>query len=189
MLLRAWSGVRGQQCGIATSVLVHSPFVGPATWSPVAAEFRSRGHQVAVPSLLASLADCTAQSLAVRAAEATPLGDVVLVGHSGAGLLLPLIAEELRQRSNALVFIDAPLPLTAGAVQPIPHDLLAYLQSVADGGLLPKWSAWFGPTTMARLGTLRLVRRVGVVLDRKVRRSVANGFPVRNLSRVLRPVS
>jgi transposase InsO family protein len=33
-------------------VLVHSPLVGPSTWSPVGRELERRGHRAVVPSLL-----------------------------------------------------------------------------------------------------------------------------------------
>jgi hypothetical protein len=33
-------------------ILVHSPLVGPSTWSPVARALEEGGHRVAVPSLL-----------------------------------------------------------------------------------------------------------------------------------------
>jgi hypothetical protein len=35
-----------------TFVLIHSPLVGPATWSPAAHELERRGREALVPSLL-----------------------------------------------------------------------------------------------------------------------------------------
>ena len=42
-----------------TFALVHSPLVGPTTWSPVARELKRRGREAVVPSLL-GVADAAA---------------------------------------------------------------------------------------------------------------------------------
>jgi hypothetical protein len=77
-------------------VLVHSPLVGPTTWSQVARELEQREREAVVPSLL-GIARAEAPQWrhapeAVRAATASTPGPIVLVGHSGAGPLLPTIA-------------------------------------------------------------------------------------------------
>jgi len=95
-------------------VLVHSPLVGPFTWGLVADELRRRGHRVLVPELANPTeapfwprhVDSVARSLADLPA-AVP---VVLVGHSGAGPLLPGIARAMGQPVAAYVFADAGLP-------------------------------------------------------------------------------
>ena len=50
---------------------------------------------------------------AAGAAAAEVTGPVVLAGHSGAGVLLPLGADRLDEVS-AVVFVDALVPATAG---------------------------------------------------------------------------
>src|SRR5919198_5039065 len=80
-------------------VLLHSPLVGPLTWQPAATSLRAAGYRVAVPSLTGVLDTGPPYypKLAGRAAEtirqANPTGAVALIGHSGAGALLPAAAE------------------------------------------------------------------------------------------------
>lgn len=77
-----------------TIVLVHSPLVGPATWQPVAEVLRQGGHQVVVPSLLDAITPPHHGNFATAATEGVT-GSAIVVGHSGAGVLLPAIAETL----------------------------------------------------------------------------------------------
>jgi thioesterase domain-containing protein len=97
-------------------VLLHSPLVGPLTWQPAAACLRASGYQVAVPSLAGALDPGPPfyPKLAGRVAEtirqANPAGAVVLIGHSGAGALLPAAAEAAGMPVAAMVFVDAILP-------------------------------------------------------------------------------
>ncbi len=95
-------------------VLVHSPLVGPFTWALMADELRQRGHHVLVPELANPTegpfwprhADSVAHALAdLPAAE-----PVMLVGHSGAGPLLPSIARATARPVAAYIFVDAGLP-------------------------------------------------------------------------------
>jgi thioesterase domain-containing protein len=101
----------------AAFVLVHSPLVGPFTWSRVAGELRGRGEQVVVPVLSdddrgepvpywRQHAECVARALAPMA----PARPLVLVGHSGAGPELPAIADVLSRVVAAYLFVDAGLP-------------------------------------------------------------------------------
>src|SRR5260370_24005884 len=76
---------------VARLVLVHSPLVGPQTWEPVAAEFRALGYDAVVPDLTGTVAagpPYHARQAEVVARSAAGRG-AVLVGHSGAGGLLP----------------------------------------------------------------------------------------------------
>ena|SRR5205814_8509587 len=59
-------------------VLMHSPSVGPATWTPVAGKLARRGHEALVPSLLT-----------VGAGE-PPAGPRVVAGVVGALAAVPL---------------------------------------------------------------------------------------------------
>ena len=74
-------------------LLVHSPAVGPSTWRWVAEALRSRGHETTVPNLVA--AATTGDPVAFGRAAASALDtdeEVVVVGHSAAGAILPVIA-------------------------------------------------------------------------------------------------
>jgi hypothetical protein len=80
-------------------VLIHSPLVGPFTWSLVAEELRARGQEVFVPTLSdaeGSAAPSWQQYAAsvAHALTAVPLERPLhLIGHSGAGPLLPALRQ------------------------------------------------------------------------------------------------
>jgi hypothetical protein len=135
-------------------VLIHSPLVGPTTWLPVADELLRRGREAVVPSLL-GIATAPAPQWrhaqeAVRAVAAETAVPVVLVGHSGAGQLLPAIADALAVEV-ALVFVDSFLPPASGSVRLAPPDLMSQLRALANDGVLPPWSSWFGEDAMREL--------------------------------------
>jgi hypothetical protein len=96
-------------------VLVHSPLVGPVTWSALVPELERRGHRALVPDLDGDEGDPTPlwrqhvrpAADALRSAGA----DALLVGHSGAGALLPAIREAAGVRVTGYVFVDAGLPV------------------------------------------------------------------------------
>jgi len=71
----------------------------------------------------------------------------VVVAHSGAGVLVPLVTSRLG--ASAAVFVDALVPAT-GETDPSEgfRDFLAGLP-VSDDGHLPPWSTWWGPDAMA----------------------------------------
>jgi hypothetical protein len=73
----------------------------------------------------------------------------VLVGHSGAGPLLPQIAARIG--AGPLIFVDADIPPDAGETSLMPAEILAALRATAVDGLLPPWSEWFGPEVMGEL--------------------------------------
>jgi len=106
---------------MSTYVLIPGFWLGGWAWSPVTEELRQRGHTVH-PLTLAGMGE--------RAAEATPdvdlsrhidevvqllvsedLHEVVLVGHSYAGLVITGAADRVPERVAQLVFVDTgPLP-------------------------------------------------------------------------------
>jgi hypothetical protein len=130
-------------------VLVHSPLVGPFTWSLVAGELRTRGVSVAVPTLpedqLAPFWRRHAEAVAAQVADAS--GPLVLVGHSGACPLLPVIGTAIDGTVTAYVLVDGDLPLVPGsgdsrldllrAASPaLAEELEALLEA---GGSFPTW--------------------------------------------------
>lgn len=136
-------------------MLLHSPLVGPTAWSQVARELERRGRQAIVPSLL-EVARAEAPQWrhvpeAVRAATTRTPGPIVLAGHSGAGPLLPAIADALTPEVAALVFADSFLPPPSGGVNLAPSELMDSLRGLASDGLLPPWSSWFGEQEMREL--------------------------------------
>jgi pimeloyl-ACP methyl ester carboxylesterase len=132
-------------------VLIHGPPVGPATWRWVGEVLTSAGHDVVVPDLRrAALSGQPAEIVRDAAAECPPDTDVV-VGHSGAGLLLPGIADSMPSSARPrLVFVDAAIPVCEGEARldPVVADLL---RPLAVEGVLPPWSAWWGEGEVERL--------------------------------------
>jgi len=97
-------------------VLVHGGWVGGWVWDGVADELRRMGHEVIAPTLR-GLEDgdvdrsgvtmsMMARDLIDQVRELTQL-DIVLVGHSGGGPLIQLVAEAMPERIGRVVFVDA----------------------------------------------------------------------------------
>jgi pimeloyl-ACP methyl ester carboxylesterase len=136
-------------------VLVHSPLLGPTSWSPVASALKERDREVLVPSLL-GIAEAPPPRWrravdAVRAAASAIASPAVLVGHSGAGPLLPNVADTLPAEVAALIFVDASVPPTSGVAPLVPPGFLDRLRAISADGVLPRWSSWFGEETMGEL--------------------------------------
>ncbi len=149
-------------------LLVHSPLVGPSTWSPVRDELVLHGHEVTVPSLVdAALSGAWQPCVdAVLAAVDSAAPPAIVVGHSGAGLLLPHVASRLRPSPARLVFVDAGVPPGNGAVPALPRTLLEQVRARARSGRAPKWSEWWGPHAMTTL-----------IPDSELRRTVVEEIP------------
>ena len=97
-------------------VLIHSPLVGGLTWALVAEQFRQRGQSVIVPTLSDST-DCKepfwkqhAESVAQSLIHVPQAVGLILVAHSGAGPLLPVIRQSIPNSIRAYVFVDAGIP-------------------------------------------------------------------------------
>jgi len=136
-------------------VLVHSPLVGPSSWSAVARELERRGHQAVVPSLL-GLGDAPPRRwrecvAAARLVVRTLSGPLVLAGHSRGGLLLPMIADAVAPPVSRLIFVDSRLPASTGETPAAPPPFLDHLRTLAVDGTLPPWSTWWGKDAMREL--------------------------------------
>jgi pimeloyl-ACP methyl ester carboxylesterase len=103
---------------------------------------------------------------AVRDALRELRGPLVLVGHSGAGLLLPVIAEAVDQSVSGLIFVDSGVPTREGETPFVPPPLLDEFRALARGGMLPPWFSWFGDETIHEL-----------VPDEALRRSLIREMP------------
>lgn len=132
-------------------VLIHSPLVGPLTWSLVADQMQQRGLDVLVPTLKDSAdskepfwkqhADSVAESLAGIPNEQS----VTLVAHSGAGPLLPVIREAIPNPVAAYVFVDAGIPQSGATrldlMKSEDPEWAAQFQTELEGGSrFPNWS-------------------------------------------------
>lgn len=135
----------------AVFVLVHSPLVGPFTWSLVAEELRQREIEVVIPVLTdvegSSVPYWRQHAGAVaQALESVPADrPLILAGHSAAGPILPVIARGTGRRIGAYLFADAGLPQGGmswlDTLRVDAPDVAEQLrQHLASGGRWPDWS-------------------------------------------------
>jgi hypothetical protein len=142
----------------AVFVLIHSPLVGPTTWTLVGEELRARGRAAVTPELHDALCnDGPYWSRHVAAVSSAVDGiprdrPVVLVAHSGAGPLLPAIGARVERAVAAYVFVDAALPGTDGQSR---LDLFGgneakRFRGAAIDGMIPP--VWRNETLLRELG-------------------------------------
>ena len=140
-----------------TVVLVHSPFLGPASVRPLAEALIARGVPAEAPNVQPGyLAPPVHQRLIggfIDAIDALELpGRLVLAGHSGAGPLLPAYADALEEAVAGLVYLDAGLPTPGRSWRDAaPPELYRQLRDQSRDGLLPPWRHWFDEQTLPAL--------------------------------------
>jgi acetyl esterase/lipase len=140
---KQWSGrgvcVRFRQEAVlntsATFVLVHGAWLGGWCWKKVMPRLRAAGHEVFAPTLtglgehshlLTPEVDLeTHIEDIVAVLEYEDLANVVLVGHSYAGMVIAGVAQEAAPRLAELVYLDAFLPENGKSINdylPVPHS-------------------------------------------------------------------
>lgn len=139
---------------MVTVVLAHSPLTGPQAWGALPEHLRRAGVDVVVLDVTEDDAPPYAVRYVAAAATqlgaADPAGPLLLVGHSGAGYLLPQIGvaqRAARREVRGYVFLDAGLPVP----RPVSRlDLLAeedpdtateLYRLLTAGGRYPTWTA------------------------------------------------
>lgn len=132
-------------------VLVHSPLVGPLTWSLVAKQLRlqkiearqlelSDGFDRIIPYWKRQ-----AESV-VKTLQLVPLDvPIILTAHSGAGPLLPAIRWASGVRVAAYLFVDAGIPIDGYSRLDLmrlesPDLAQGFRQYLESGGRFPDWS-------------------------------------------------
>jgi hypothetical protein len=137
-----------------TLVLLHSPLTTAAAWGDLPGSLRSRGWDVAAPDIGADVEPPYAGRYVAAAAQvllgAVGSAPTVLVGHSGAGPLLPQVgfARLAAQAPVAgYLFLDAMLPrapLTTTRLDVMRLEDEAAAESLARhleaGGVFPDWT-------------------------------------------------
>jgi pimeloyl-ACP methyl ester carboxylesterase len=115
-----------------TFVLVHGTWLGGWLWTPVVARLSAMGHRAFAPTMtgLGERAHLIGPQVGLDThardvcgvIEAEELLDVILVGHSFAGVTITEVADRLRDRISRLVFFDALIPTRAkpAAINPGP---------------------------------------------------------------------
>jgi pimeloyl-ACP methyl ester carboxylesterase len=155
-----------------TAVLVHSPFLGPASMRPLADALAAHGHPAVLLDLRPSVVSAPVHQVLVGAfadamSEEDLAGPVVLIGHSGAGPLLPAFADALEDTVTGLVFVDAGLPTPGRSWrETVPPALYAELKAATREGQLPRWQRWFSPDPLVEL-----------VADEQLRAEIADEAP------------
>ncbi|MGH2535448.1 MAG: alpha/beta hydrolase [Thermomicrobiales bacterium] len=135
----------------STFVLIHSPLVGPLTWSLVADELQQRNVETVVPALTDDTgADLPfwrqhAEAVARAVAPLPPDRPVALVGHSGAGPLLPVIGQRIGRPVAAYLFVDAGIPIDGASRLDLmanedPEFARHFREHLTAGGRFPAWT-------------------------------------------------
>jgi hypothetical protein len=132
-------------------VLVHSPLVGPLTWSLVASELQRRHTETIVPALdddpknRAPFWEQHVESVK-QVLDAIPHdAEIALIGHSGAGPLLPAIGQAANHPIASYIFVDAGIPVDGlSRLELMAHEdpdfARSLVQDLAEGGTFPEWS-------------------------------------------------
>jgi pimeloyl-ACP methyl ester carboxylesterase len=127
---------------MATYLLVHGAWHSGQCWERVVPLLTAAGHDVLTPSLTghgeyADLLtpdvdlDTHIQDVAGLIVE-RDLTDVVLVGHSYAGMVISGVAHMVPDRIAQLVFIDAMVPSDGEAAADLYPDMVQYLIDLAE---------------------------------------------------------
>jgi pimeloyl-ACP methyl ester carboxylesterase len=105
---------------MANFVLVHGAWHGGWCWRSVASLLRREGHQVITPTLtgLADRSHLMSNSVdmhthiddVINAAKWAEFDDFVLCGHSYGGAVITGVAERIKDKIRAIVYLDALLP-------------------------------------------------------------------------------
>jgi hypothetical protein len=128
--------------------LIHSPLVGPFSWLPVAERLKKRGWQTLVPHLDNQKPDHVRffwehhVETVLQHLSTAPASPVVLVSHSGAGVLLPMIGQALGRRVAGYIWVDAIIPENGKSRLDLfdtPEEAESLRQAATDGWL-PVWT-------------------------------------------------
>jgi pimeloyl-ACP methyl ester carboxylesterase len=117
----AATGVRADLGAPRTFVLVHGAWHGGWCWRYVRERLHAAGHRVHTPTLtgLGERSHLLSPQIGLdthvedvaQLIECEELRDVVLCGHSYAGMVITGVADRLRERIAHLVYLDAVVPL------------------------------------------------------------------------------
>jgi len=123
-------------------LVLPSPFLGSPAYAPLVAALRAGGDDASVATHAAP--PVAADLVAGWSTTAERIDDavLVLVPHSNAGHIAPLVSD--RRGGLPIVFMDAALPGSSGASPLVPAGLRSRLADLADSdGLLPAWTRWW----------------------------------------------
>jgi hypothetical protein len=76
---------------------------------------------------------------------------IVLVAHSNAGPLVPVLVQAARRPVAGCLFVDARLPSRTGSTPAASPERLDYLRTTVVEGRLPQWTTWWDEDDVALL--------------------------------------
>jgi pimeloyl-ACP methyl ester carboxylesterase len=128
---------------MSTFVLVHGAWQTASTWDLIVPRLLEAGHAVVVPQLRGLENDAVALSPAitlrthiedvVEVLTRQNLDHVILVGHSYAGMIITAVAEQVPNRLDRLVYVDAFVPDDGQSVLDLlPAPLVERFRQVAN---------------------------------------------------------
>lgn len=135
--------------------LIHSPLVGPFTWSLVALALRKQGWDVVVPTLSDNdevplpYWQQHAQHIATALTKLPSTRPILWVAHSGAGLRLPAYRSWVINPVAGYIFVDAGIPHNAPSQAQSQLEWMAresaagadeLQQLLNQGDLFPNWT-------------------------------------------------
>lgn len=134
-------------------LLVPSPFLPLTSWRPTAEALAARGHAATILDLSGLLDAEPSGYRRVADAAGRYLADpMVVVAHSGAGALLPSIADAWRSKVVGAIFVDALLPHPGKSwMQTVSSETAERLRQAVVEGRVPPWPTWLPPATLERL--------------------------------------
>jgi pimeloyl-ACP methyl ester carboxylesterase len=146
---------QSQQSKHPVYVLVHGAWHGGWCWQQVSSSLRERGAIVYTPTLsgLGEHKNVLSPAInlethisdVVNLIEMEDLHDVVLVGHSYAGVVIAGVADRIPGRLSKLIYLDALVVengQSAISIQPEEVQAVIHKSAEKDGGLtIPAWPA------------------------------------------------
>ena len=120
-------------------VLVHMSCAGAWAWGEVPALLRAAGHEVFAPDLDLSAGQTPSSHAEAVAAACGGADPLVLAGHSYGGMVVPVLADRLRERVRAVVVVDGLVPDPGDSSFAIrPHAVAERREAASVGaGLFP----------------------------------------------------
>jgi pimeloyl-ACP methyl ester carboxylesterase len=128
---------------MAKFVLVHGAWQTASTWDLVTPKLRAAGHEVWIPSLsgLEDNPSLLTPAIGLQTHIDDVIGllthenlrDVILVGHSYAGMIITGVAEQALHRLSLLVYVDAFIPCDGqSALDLLPETIAQSFRQQAD---------------------------------------------------------
>ena len=137
---------------MAIIVLVHGGTSGGWAWKPIASKLREEGHEVYTPTLtgLGERVHLLTREIGletqitdiVNVLIYEDLHDVVLIGHSVAGMIITGVADQVPEKISRLIYLDAFLPENGESTSDL---MVPEWRKVADHMIQTQGDGWLYP--------------------------------------------